>query len=135
MNVFMDTAAFLALLNANDQFHLPAKKSWDQLLFSDSAFFSSNYIVLETTTLLQHRFGTDAVRLFVSDVLPVIKIIWIDEEIHMQGMSALLTANRRKLSLVDCTSFEIVRRSGLDAVFTFDPHFQEQGFDTIPENG
>ncbi|HSQ16097.1 MAG TPA: PIN domain-containing protein, partial [Anaerolineales bacterium] len=99
----------------------------------DAILFSSNYVILETTALLQHRFGIEAVRLFENDILPVIEIVWLDETVHKQGMSALLIANRRDLSLVDCTSFEIMRQSGLEAVFTFDPHFGEQGFMLIPE--
>jgi predicted nucleic acid-binding protein len=133
MNIFIDTAAFLAVLNANDRFHPSAKRSWDEILSSDSILFSSNYVILETTALLQHRFGIEAVRLFENDILPIIGIAWVDEAIHKQGMSALLTANRRDLSLVDCTSFEIIRQMGLDTVFTFDPHFREQGFMVIPE--
>jgi len=133
MNIFIDTAAFLAVLNANDQFHQPAKRIWDEILSQDSSLFSSNYVILETTALLQHRFGIEALRLFESDILPVVEIAWVDETIHKQGMSALLVANRRNLSLVDCTSFEIVRQIGLDTVFTFDPHFREQGFKVIPE--
>ena len=134
MNTFIDTAAFLAVLNANDQFHLLAKQSWEEMLASDSTLFSSNYVMLETTALLQHRFGVEAVRLFESDILPIIEIVWVEETVHKQGMSALLAANRRDLSLVDCTSFEIMRQIGLDAVFTFDPHFREQGFSVIPES-
>lgn len=133
MNIFIDTAAFLAVLNFNDQFHLSARQTWAEILSSDSPLFSSNYVTLETTALLQHRFGLEAVRLFESDILPVVEIVWVDETIHKQGMSALLAANRRNLSLVDCTSFEIMRQVRLDGVFTFDSHFQEQGFETIPE--
>ena len=133
MNIFIDTAAFLAVLNRNDQFHQPARDTWDEILESDSTLFSSNYIILETTALLQHRFGIEAVRLFESDILPVLEIVWVDKDIHMQAMSGLLVANRRNLSLVDCTSFEIMRQIGIEAVFTFDPHFSEQGFTVFPE--
>ena len=134
MNIFIDTAAFLAVLNFNDQFHQSAKNIWGEILSSNVSLFSSNYIILETTALLQHRFGIEAVRLFENDILPVIEIAWVDKIIHQQGMSALLVANRRNLSLVDCTSFEIMRQIGSDEVFTFDPHFREQGFKVIPEN-
>jgi predicted nucleic acid-binding protein len=134
MNIFVDTAAFLAVLNANDQFHLVARNAWDEILSTDSTLFSSNYVILETTALLQHRFGIEAVRLFESDILPIVEIAWVDKALHKQGMSALLVANRRNLSLVDCTSFEIMRQAGLDEVFTFDPHFREQGFKTVPES-
>jgi predicted nucleic acid-binding protein len=133
MNIFIDTAALLAVLNANDRFHGPASQAWNEILSSESILFSSNYVLLETTALLLHRFGIDAVRLFESDILPIIEIVWLDETIHKQGMSALLVANRRDLSLVDCTSFEIMRQNGLNAVFTFDPHFGEQGFSVVPE--
>jgi predicted nucleic acid-binding protein len=133
MSIFIDTSAFLAVLNANDRFHEQARQAWDEILSSDAILFSSNYVLLETTALLQHRFGIEAVRLFENDILPVIEIVWLDETIHKQGMSALLIANRRDLSLVDCTSFEIMRQSGLETAFTFDVHFREQGFKVLPE--
>ncbi len=132
MSIFVDTAAFLAVLNANDRFHPLARQTWGEILSSDQFLLSSNYILIETTALLQHRFGVEAVRLFESDILPVVEITWVDKAIHKQAMSALLAANRRNLSLVDCTSFEIMRETGLDTVFTFDPHFREQGFKVIP---
>jgi len=134
MNIFIDTAAFLAVLNNNDHFHRSAEKIWAEILSSDSALFSSNYVILETTALLQHRFGIEALRLLESEILPVVELVWVDESIHQQGMSALLVANRRNLSLVDCTSFEIMRQIGSEQVFTFDPHFREQGFKVIPES-
>jgi uncharacterized protein len=133
MSVFVDTAAFLAVLNAKDQFHALARKAWNEILSSDQAISSSNYVLLETITLLQHRFGVEAVRLFETEVLPVVEITWVDKDIHKQAMSALLAANRRDLSLVDCTSFEILRETGMDSVFSFDAHFREQGFNVIPE--
>jgi predicted nucleic acid-binding protein len=134
MNIFIDTSAFLAVLNANDLFHSAAKASWEEILASNSTLFTSNYVLLETTALLQHRFGIEAVRLFESDILPILEIAWVDEAIHKRGMSALLVANRRNLSLVDCTSFEVMRKVGLDAAFTIDPHFRELGFTVIPES-
>jgi predicted nucleic acid-binding protein len=135
MSIFIDTSAFLAVLNANDRFHATARQKWDEILSSDATLFSCNYVLLETTALLQHRFGIEAVRLFENDILPIIETLWIDETIHKQGMSALLVANRRELSLVDCTSFDVMRQSGLDTAFTFDPHFREQGFIVQPEVG
>lgn len=133
MSVFVDTAAFLAVLNASDRFHLPAKRAWGEILSSDQFILCSNYVLLETIALLQHRFGVEAVRLFESDILPVVEIVWVDQAIHKQAMSALLAANRRDLSLVDCTSFEIMRTTGSETAFTFDLHFHEQGFEVIPD--
>jgi predicted nucleic acid-binding protein len=132
MNIFVDTSAFLAILIVTDQYHLKAKQFWTELLTTDAVLYSSNYVLLETTALLQHRFGIDAVRLFEDKLRPVIEIIWVDEQIHKQGMGILITANRRNLSLVDCISFEIMRQARLENAFTFDPHFSEQGYKVTP---
>lgn len=132
MSIFLDTSAFLAVLNANDQFHASAKSTWQDILTANSTLVSSNYVQLETIALLQHRFGMQAVRLFEGDILAIVEIAWVDEAIHQQAMSALLVANRRRLSLVDCTSIEIMRQRAIDTVFTFDTHFREQGFSVIP---
>jgi predicted nucleic acid-binding protein len=85
-------------------------------------------VLLETLALLQHRFGLGLVKRFQEDVVPLLNIIWIDEALHQAGMAALITANRRRLSLVDCLSFETARRLNIDTVFAFDQHFVEQGF-------
>lgn len=132
MKMIIDTVPFLAVLNANDRFHQPARDVWNDMVNSDSALFSSNYIILETNALLQHRFGIEALRLFEGELLPVVEIAWVDEAIHKLGMSALLAANRRDLSLVDCTSFELMRQKGIGRVFSFDRHFNDQGFEVIP---
>jgi predicted nucleic acid-binding protein len=132
MKVFMDTSAILAVLSANDHFHNVAKDAWRDLLLGSAQIVCSNYVLLEILALLQNRFGLDALRLFQSDLLPVIEVAWVDEQFHSQAVSSLLVANRRQLSLVDCTSFQIMRHFGISRVFTFDSHFREQGFEVLP---
>ena len=132
MKLFIDTSAFLAILNRNDQFHPSATKVWEEILSSKMLLFCSNYVLIETLAILQNRFGIEAVLLFEHNIQPILEIIWIDADIHRQGMGILLSAGRRKLSLVDCTSFETIRIENMDIVFTFDPHFAEQGFEVVP---
>jgi predicted nucleic acid-binding protein len=50
----------------------------------------------------------------------------------MQALENLLSINRRQLSFVDCTAFQTMRRLGIETAFTFDSHFREEGFNTIP---
>jgi len=52
-------------------------------------------------------------------------------ELHRVAIDAWLEASRRRLSLVDCTSFEVMRRLDLRQVFAFDGHFDEQGFEVL----
>jgi predicted nucleic acid-binding protein len=131
MTVFVDTSAFYALLDADDGQHQAARQAWMTLLNEATDLVCSNYVVVETTALVQNRLGMEAVRVLQEDVLPVARIEWVDEPTHQAGVTALLTAGRRHLSLVDCISFDLMRRSGIRRVFAFDEHFAEQGFEII----
>jgi len=128
MTVFIDTSAFLAVLDGDDEFHSPADKVWNRLLMEGTALGTTNYVLVETTALLQSRLGVEAVRAFAKDIMPLLIVEWITPETHQAALAALLTAARRRLSLVDCTSFEVIRQRGIASVFAFDVHFQEQGF-------
>lgn len=41
-------------------------------------------------------------------------------------------AKRRRLSLVDCVSFALMRRDDIRAAFAFDRDFEEEGFAVVP---
>lgn len=131
MSTFVDTSAFLAVLDADDDEHHSAKKIWDHLLRTDESLRCSNYVLVETFALVQHRLGMEAVRAFQNDVYPLLHVEYVDESIHRAGIATVLTASRRRLSLVDCVSFEVMHRLGLRKVFCFDPHFDEQGFERV----
>lgn len=131
MSVFVDTSAFLAVLNREDVHHPTAKVIWQRLLQHDEPLVCSNYVLVETLALLQNRLGMAAVRAFQQAVTPLLHIEWISPVAHHAAAAALLTANRRALSLVDCTSFEVMRAHGITQVFAFDPHFDEQGFERL----
>lgn len=132
MNVFVDTSAFFAVLDADDENHDAAKQMWEDLLAQEAVLVCSNYVLVETLALVQHRLGIPAVRVFQEDIMPVLNIEWVDEPLHQVGIASVLAAARRELSLVDCVSFEIMRRSGIKTAFVFNHHFDEQGFECLP---
>jgi predicted nucleic acid-binding protein len=127
--VFCDTSALFAVLDRDNEAHAEAARSWRALLASETQLFTTNYVVVEMAALLQHRLGLDAVRRFQLDMMPIVELEWIDQTAHDRAMQALLTANRRRLSLVDCASFDAMRRLGITTSFEFDQHFMEQGFE------
>lgn len=132
MTVYVDTSAFLAVLNVDDTHHRKAKAQWTDLLTSEAELVCSNYVLVETFALLQHRFGMEAVRVFQQDILPVLRVAWVEERTHDAGVGALLTASKKKLSLVDCVSFETMRRLEIKTAFAFDADFNAIGFQSIP---
>jgi predicted nucleic acid-binding protein len=132
MRVFIDTSAFYALLDRDDENHQKAKTAWAGLLKNEDTFVTSNYVLVETFALIQHRLGMDAIRGVQNDILPLVNIEFVIPELHRSGVSAFLSASRRNLSLVDCVSFEMMRTLEIKTVFAFDPHFKEQGFHGLP---
>ncbi len=133
MTVYIDTSAILAVIDADDRWHKAAKAQWRSLLTSDATLVCSNYILVETYALVQRRLGIEAVRLLATDIEPMLRVVWVDETIHRRGEAALLAAQRKRLSLVDCISFVVMHEAGIPEAFTFDRHFAEQGFICLPD--
>jgi len=132
MSVFIDTAALYAFLDADDANHAACEREWRRLLESEEALVTHSYVVVEACALVQHRLGMQAVRDLQEAMLPTLQVLWIDERAHREAVHALLTAGRRDLSLVDCASFCLMREWGVTCAFTFDRHFDEQGFERLP---
>lgn len=131
MRIFIDTSAFYAILDKDDANHQKAKKTWSKALHPENTLITNNYILVESFALIQHRLGMEALRGFQEDILPVVNIDFVNPGTHKSGVSALLASAKRKLSLVDCVSFESMRTLGIKDVFGFDAHFKEQGYHLI----
>ena len=131
MKVFVDTSAILALLDKKDHQTLTAWDIWHYLAETKAELATTNYVIVESSALLQSRLGLEAVRDFQKLFVPLLDPTWVDESLHNLGMGFMLAANRRKLSLVDCVSFAAMREMSIEHYFAFDEHFAEQGFTRV----
>lgn len=128
MNVLVDTSAILAMIHARDKNHHAAAAIWQRLLDQNEPVWSTNYVLVESISLLQARYGMQYVDVLHSTILPLLQIVWIDAALHALSIRSLSLANRRSLSLVDCSSMAVARRYDIQHVFAFDYHFDEHGF-------
>jgi len=128
MTVYVDTSAFIAVLDADSTDHEMVRRTWSDLLRRDVALLTTNYVLVESFALIQRRLGLEATRAFQEDIVPILSIEWLDATAHHAAVAALLIAGRRQLSLVDCASFQAMRRRGIGTAFALDGHFAEQGF-------
>lgn len=133
MSLFIDTSAILAYLDADQARHEEVVRTWKLAVEEERALYTSNYVLVESFALTQRRLGLAAARGLADSLVPLITTLWIDEEVHEAALSALFTAARRGLSLVDCTSFELMRRHGLTDALVLDEDFARQGFAILPD--
>ena len=132
MIVFIDTSALYALMDADDRNHERARDALVQWLDQPIQFLTSNYVLLESLALIQHRLGSQAARQFDAELMPVLRVHWIDAELHATALKMVLAIGQRDLRLVDCTNIELMRRLGHRTIFAFDRHYPEQGLTQVP---
>ena len=132
MSLFVDPSALLAMVDRKARFHRRAREVWSEFAPTDRPLISTNYVVLETCTLALSRLGLAALRGLQDPFISSLSVIWIDRELHDAGLAHLIREGRRRVSLVDHTSFEVMRHEGLREAFAFDPHFSEAGFHVVP---
>lgn len=133
--IFVDTSVLYAMLDNSDRSHQMATSYWDRLLdeivTGDFVGITHYGVVLEATSLVQRRLGLAYVRQLADILLPALSVVWVTQELHNRSVIALLAADRRGVSLVDWTSFELMRSRGITHALAFDTHFDERGF-TLP---
>jgi len=130
-SLFVDTSAFLALLDVEEKVHKRAREIWERLVEERVAAYTSDYVRIETWALVRRRLGVEAVWSFRELFLPLFQILSVGEQGFVDATDKWWLARRRRLSLVDITSFDLIRKHQLHFVFAFDKHFQEEGFSVL----
>ncbi len=129
--VFVDTSALLALINAGDENHARAARAFVNLQSRQASLVSTSFVLVETYALIGRRLGVDAVRTFRMAFAPLMAVVWVDETLHNAGLDLLLERRKRLLSLVDAVSFVAMRQRNIAAAFAFDAHFPHEGFAVV----
>ncbi len=136
--VFVDASALMSLFDKEDERHEEARRTWRQLVrgsvISTRDLVTHHEVVAKSSALLARRFGFEAQRDLFEKLLPVVRIVWITEELHERARAAFLAESRRKFSFVDCLSFEVMRSERIHHAFAYDRHFSENGFPPPPES-
>ena len=124
--IFVDTSAWYAIIDKNDQDHAAAVSKIQML---DRPLVTSNYIFDEILTLLQTRLGPSVAipfgeKLWDQEVSALVRIIEEDEE---KAWRVFRQYTDKGFSFTDCTSFALMERLDIDTVFAFDNHFVQYG--------
>ena len=132
MSLFVDTSGFHALLVGSEPDSEAVLNAFRRAAESGRRMLTSNYVVLETTALLQNRVGLNPVRDLEAKFLPLMETVFIDAALHRRAVERLLRIDRRRVSLVDASSFEVMDAHGIADVLGLDSDFEGQGFRLVP---
>lgn len=133
MKLFIDTSAFIALADKDDQHHHAAQEFFNSQISLNCRFLTSNFVVCETVTYLRIHVSYRAAVLFWENLHQSkrMEIHSISAELEEKAFRLLKRYNDKTFSFTDCTSFALMENLGMDAAFAFDDHFRQFGKWTI----
>ena len=131
MVTFVDTSGLYAFLASDDEAHASAVRTFQRLTADGEELLTHNYVVVECTALAQRRLGSRAVADLHDVIFPFVDFVWVDEPLHRRAVEANRAAGRRAISLVDWTSFLVMRDRSIGSAWAYDDDFDREGFATV----
>lgn len=122
MKLFIDTGAFLALTDADDQNHKAAAAFYRNVKEKGIRFVTTNFVVCETINYLRARMTHDIAVFFLENLKKsgFIKMITVTPPIEDAAFSIFRQYTDKDFSFTDCTSFSIMRTLKLKSAFAFE---------------
>ena len=130
--VFVDTSGWANLLVRSEPFHKSAVQLMESIRRKHRRVVTSNYVLAELSALLMSPLRVPAeARLTVLNRIRTagwVEVFHVDESCDASGWEYLLSRRDKDFSLVDCSSFVIMRRREIAEALTSDGHFEQAGF-------
>ena len=120
------------MLVHTDASHEAVRDAFRRAIESGRRVVTTNYVVVETVAVLQNRIGLEPVSDFTTRVLPLVDVMFVDAGLHDRAVARMLRIDRRRVSLVDASSFEVMDANGIGDVLGLDADFERQGFRLVP---
>ena len=136
--IFADTSFLFAYYNSEDKYHRCAREYFDTLKKSRNyplGFLLTDYIFDELTTLIMIRTRNKTQAIFTGNSLlnsRTLKLIYLKEESIIKAWGKFCKYLDKQWSFTDCTSMVFMEENGLQKIASFDDHFKEAGFQTVP---
>ncbi|MFN2168120.1 MAG: type II toxin-antitoxin system VapC family toxin [Anaerolineae bacterium] len=131
--LFIDSSAWLSLELYRDQNH-EAGRRFASGPARGYRWVTTNWVFSETVTLLRRHASHEAAVRIGTRLRDSSQILLVQVEvIHEQRAWHIFKDYADKdFGFVDCTSFAVMESLGVQEAFTFDKHFRQFGFQTLP---
>ena len=132
--IFVDTGAWIAILNPNDQYHREAVAVYRHFQQQKTRFLTTDYVIDETVTRLRYDTNHSIAVMFLERIellveTNVLTLIEIDNRLFREAIALFRQYDSTRLSFTDCTSFVVCAENNIHEAFAFDQHFSMMGID------
>lgn len=129
-DVFVDTAAFIAVLIRRDEFHRAANELITELSEKNATLITTEMVLVELANALSavELRGQAIILIDELQTLPNVEIVWSSSELFQKSWSLYRERPDKEWSLTDCASFVVMKERGINTAFTSDKHFEQAGF-------
>ena len=137
MRLFLDTSALVAIEDLDDANHKTAIEFREKIRLAQTSFrtlHTTNYVVDETLTILRTHCRHPVAVAFrkALGASKLVRVAWITEPIEKAAWKIFEKHADKEYSFTDCTSFALMQSETVRTAFTFDQHFAQFGFATVP---
>lgn len=131
MRLFVDTSAWLALNDKNDQYHSSASAKSMEIRKHRIELITSEYIIDESITLIRYRVSHQAAVIFGDSLFNsnIVRLKDVSTADRLSAWEMFRKFEDKEFSFTDCTSFVLMRNLKLQKAFTFDEHFRQMRFE------
>ena len=129
---FVDTSGWASLFVNTQPYYPQAEQYFRLAVQQQTKICTTNYVITELVALLNSPLRVDRLRIF--EIVDAIKTVAYVEVIHIDDVTDTLAWKLCKSrvdkawSLVDCTSFIVMKHKGCQEALTTDRHFEQAGF-------
>ena len=136
MRLFVDTGAWFALNSRSDENHRTAAKFVHRFKKEAVLFYTTDYVVDETVTLLRFKVSYSQAVVFLDFVAQSANVarVQVTGELVGQAEEIFRTYTDKRWSFTDCVSFAFMDELGLEEAFCFDQNFAHYGKVLYPEH-
>jgi len=131
MKIFVDTSAWLALNDKNDQYHSEAVSRLNAVAKQKIELITSEYVADESITIIRYRVSHGAAVIFGDALMnsTIVTVADITDEERFLAWMLFKKYDDKELSFTDCASFALMNKMKLRKAFAFDDHFKQIGFE------
>lgn len=138
MKLFIDSSAYIAFYNERDEKHHEAEKFIEEIkngVFGPVIFYTTDCIFDEVVTSILLLTKRKDLAIKVGEAIissKVTRIVKVDDTTFKNAWDMFIKFKDKLWSFTDCTSFALMKRYKLATAFTFDEHYRQAGFKTLP---